>query len=86
MSTGPTILERAYELARSGECSTLQMIKRRLKAEGFIAIDAHLYGRTLQDELRRLCHAALGLPPKSPGRKAGRPRASAAPARELHKD
>ena len=30
-----TTLERAFQLARSGQCSTLDDIKQRLKAEGY---------------------------------------------------
>ncbi len=80
MTNGLTILERAYELASSGECATLQMIKRRLKAEGFISIDAHLYGHTLQDDLRRRCQTALGLPERTRGRSKGSKRIEPAKA------
>jgi hypothetical protein len=30
-----TTLERAFQLARSGQCSTVDDIKQRLKAEGY---------------------------------------------------
>jgi hypothetical protein len=49
--SGSTI-ERAFELARSGEYRSVQEIKRRLRDEGFAAVDAHLAGRGISDQLR----------------------------------
>ena len=54
----PTTIERAYELARSGECATITDIKKRLDKEGYPDAGGQLYGRTLQTELRRLCAEA----------------------------
>ena len=53
-----TTIERAYELARSGECATITEIKKRLDREGYPDAGGQLYGRTLQTELRRLCAEA----------------------------
>lgn len=53
-----TTLERAYELAKSGECAGVSEIKARLKAEHFVDIDGQLYGRSVGTDLRRLCDAA----------------------------
>ena len=53
-----TTLERAYELARSGECSSVSEVKSRLKAERFTDIAGHLYGPSVMGDLRRLCRAA----------------------------
>lgn len=53
-----TTIERAYELARSGECATVSEIKARLKAERFTDVDGQLYGRTIMSALRKLCDAA----------------------------
>ena len=58
MTNKPTILERAYELARSGDITDLQDISRKLKSEGFEAVDAHLAGPSLRAELRRLSQSA----------------------------
>ncbi len=77
MSTRPTLIERAYQLARSGECATLQNIKRRLKAEGFVSIEAQLFGPRLQDELRRACQTSLGLPATQRGRRRSAARGAA---------
>lgn len=53
-----TTLERAYELAKSGECAGVSEIKARLKAEHFAEVDGQLYGRSVGTDLRKLCEAA----------------------------
>ncbi|HEY2708832.1 MAG TPA: hypothetical protein VGI95_12335 [Caulobacteraceae bacterium] len=58
MTGRPTTLERAYELAGSGECENVAVLKRRLKTEGFADVERQLYGPVLQTELRRLCREA----------------------------
>jgi hypothetical protein len=58
MNTRRTTLERAYDLATTGECSGILDIRTRLKAEGYDAVDAQLYGPGLTKALRRLCAAA----------------------------
>jgi hypothetical protein len=58
MPTVP-ILERAYELARSGECQGVDDIRARLKTEGYGAeVQMQMSGRTLRADLRRLCRLA----------------------------
>ena len=57
MSHRPTTIERAYELARSGECRTLSDVKQRLSADGHDRIQEHLYGSTVSAALRKLCQA-----------------------------
>jgi hypothetical protein len=54
------ILERAFELAQSGECGTIDDIRRKLKAESFAQVDAHLAGATVRRQLLDLCKAARG--------------------------
>ena len=73
MSTRPTTLERAYELARSGRFAGVADLKRRLKDEGFTDVDGQLYGRALQSDLRRLCREASAASggPAPPSRVAG---------------
>jgi len=56
--TRPTI-ERAYELARSGEAADLADLKRRLKAEGCRAVDAQLAPRSISGHLSAICAAAF---------------------------
>jgi hypothetical protein len=55
MNMRPTTLERAYELARSGECATVSDIRERLKRERFDSVAGQLSGRRLTEDLRRLC-------------------------------
>jgi hypothetical protein len=51
-----TSLERAFQLARSGRCATIDDIKQRLKAELY---DQHIIeGRSLRSQLRALIAAS----------------------------
>ena len=54
MTTQRTV-ERAYELAESGGFTSVGDLKKRLKAEGCIAVDAQLAGRMIQGQLRAIC-------------------------------
>jgi len=56
--TTVTTLERAFELARSGDYATVQPIRARLKAEGFPQVEAHLSGHSISRQLRKLCDEA----------------------------
>jgi hypothetical protein len=47
-----TTIERAFELARSGECKTINEIRSRLKAEGYN--QNLIEGRTLLLQLRTI--------------------------------
>ena len=58
MSIRLSTIERAYELAKSGECESIRAIKDRLKAESYFDVDGQLYGPTLQADLRKLCRSA----------------------------
>jgi hypothetical protein len=54
--TRTTSLERAFELARSGRCATIDEVKQRLKAELY---DQHMIeGRSLRSQLRDLIAAS----------------------------
>lgn len=57
MTSRPTTLERAYELARGGSCRTVTEIKQRLQAEGYERVRDSLYGQSLNNDLRKLCQA-----------------------------
>lgn len=63
MNSRLTTLERAYELARSGECATVSDIRDRLKRERFESIAGQVSGRTLTEDLRRLCREATTATP-----------------------
>jgi hypothetical protein len=51
-------VERAFELARTGEVDSLQALERRLSAEGWEQVFQHLSGGALKRQLAALIHAA----------------------------
>jgi arginine repressor len=51
-----TALERAFQLARSGDHRSIDEIKRRLRTEGYS--DAQITGATLSRQLRELIRSA----------------------------
>jgi hypothetical protein len=53
-----TTIERAFELARSGDCDSVNQIRQKLKAERFDQVDAHLAGPAIARQLRDLCAEA----------------------------
>ncbi len=55
MSFRPTTLERAYQLAESGDCRTVSEVRQRLAAEGFERIADQLYGSSVTSALRERC-------------------------------
>lgn len=63
----PNNIERAYELARGGECKSITEIQKKLRAEGYYL--SNLEGRELRRALRQLCREAAGLPVSPPRRK-----------------
>lgn len=44
-------VQRAFELARSGECRSVEDVRRRLKAERFENVDGHISGPTIKRQL-----------------------------------
>jgi hypothetical protein len=58
MTNPPSTLERAFELARSGECANPAEIRVRLKKERHDQVDAHLQGPSITRQLRLLCDEA----------------------------
>ena len=50
-------LERAYFLARSGECSDVGTLKEQLRADGCRAVDALLAARSIREHLAAICSA-----------------------------
>jgi len=53
-----SIIERAFELARTGACRTVEEIARRLKQENYESVDTHLGATSLRKELRQICAEA----------------------------
>ncbi|AQR73384.1 hypothetical protein BXU08_06745 [Sphingomonas sp. LM7] len=47
-------MERAFELARGSSCRDIEEIRRKLTAENFSNVDAHLGGTTVRKQLRAL--------------------------------
>ncbi len=56
------IIERAFELARSGRFKKVDEIQRALKREGYGRADGHLSGRLIRTQLRRACDEAAQRP------------------------
>ena len=56
--TQQTTIERAFTLARSGSCASVNDIRQRLRAERFDQVDAYLAGPSLSRQLRDLCQQA----------------------------
>jgi hypothetical protein len=52
-------IERAYQVARSGQAPNLASLKQRLKADGCRAVDALLAPRSLSAHLEAICAAAF---------------------------
>jgi hypothetical protein len=52
-----SLVERAYDLARSGRCSGLVDLRKALKGEGFtwLELDLVLNGARIRKDLRELC-------------------------------
>ncbi len=53
-----TAVERAFQLAGSGSCSSVADIKAELKAEGY-SVD-QIFGRALHKQLLAICKTAKG--------------------------
>jgi hypothetical protein len=54
-------IERAFELARSGECRTMPELKHRLRRERLDSVDSHLAGKLTRSQLIELMtRAPLG--------------------------
>lgn len=52
-------IERAYQVARSGQAADFASLKRRLQDEGCRAVDALLAQRSLRSHLEAICAAAF---------------------------
>ena len=51
-------IERAYQIAKSGECIGVEDIRRRLKDEHYEGVDAHLAGAQIKRDLMGLMKSA----------------------------
>jgi hypothetical protein len=56
----PTVLERAFSLARTGAYRTVTDIRMALAREGYSDVQSQLSGYAIRNDLRRLMRAAFG--------------------------
>jgi len=54
----PATIERAYELAKSGDCATVEDIRLKLVQEGYTSVVHHLSAPLLKRSLKGLCKSA----------------------------
>ncbi|MFN4176115.1 hypothetical protein [Phenylobacterium sp.] len=64
-------IERAYQVARSGEAPDFASLKKRLHAEGCRAVDALLSQRSLRGHLEAICAASSRNTPAPPAEDPG---------------
>lgn len=57
MHDRPTYTERAFALAESGACESMQSIRKRLRAEGY-ADNGQLSGSAIRNQLVKLIAAS----------------------------
>lgn len=48
------VIQRAYEIAREGQCRTTAEIGRKLASEGFESVTTHLSGPTIRRQLKAI--------------------------------
>jgi hypothetical protein len=65
MSTRNTV-ERAFELAASGEVQTFDDLRRKLQWEGYEAVEAHLAGSAIRKQLKERLAAHSAGPVANP--------------------
>jgi hypothetical protein len=58
MQNGRSTVERAFELAREGQCRSIGDIRRKLGSERYDAVDAHLGGAAIKKQLQVAIEAA----------------------------
>lgn len=63
-----SLIERALELAATGQYARIDQIERKLNAEGYTNVVSHLDGPVLRRQLREVSQQARGEPVKRRGR------------------
>lgn len=63
----PTIIERAFQLARTGEYHGWEGISKQLKAERYERVNTHLESPLLRRQIRAECQHAIGSGSNSAG-------------------
>jgi hypothetical protein len=54
----PHLIERAYQMARSGQFNSVEEMRRQLTVEGYGNIEAHLSGFSIRKDLKALISRA----------------------------
>ena len=57
--TDKNVIERAFELARAGDCRTLAEIRRALSRERYSGVDAHMAGLGIRNQLKALMRQSI---------------------------
>lgn len=60
MQNGRSTVERAFELARGGQCRSIADVRRKLSSERYDAVDAHLGGPAIKKQLQTAIDVAIG--------------------------
>jgi len=55
------ILERAFELARTGEYQRVKELEKALSREGYAKGDPHIHSPSVRKQLRYLCVSSCNL-------------------------
>ena len=60
MASERTLVERAFDIAKKGECGSASAVAEKLKAEGFAGglIERHLEGPSIRTQFSTLCREA----------------------------
>lgn len=53
-----TTLERAFQLAKSGDCVSITQVREKLKKEGYSDWQSHTKGPSIRAQLNALCAEA----------------------------
>ena len=54
----PTTIERAFELARSGQVENIDVLEAQLTREGYWAVREHLAGHQIKRQIREIIKEA----------------------------
>jgi len=58
MSEPATMIERAIQLAQSGQCISVNDVRQRLRREGYVGIAVEMGGAAINRQLVDLLHSA----------------------------
>ena len=58
METRPPLIQRAFQLARSGDYDGIKVLRHALTKEGYEGVESRIAGRSLVNQLRRLYREA----------------------------